>query len=265
MNGPPKSVAATEPAYEVGYGKPPAKHRFEKGRSGNPRGRPKGSRNKASNPPNLDAGTQPANQMLLEEAYRTVTVREGDKLVELPAIKAVFRAMGVSAMKGNRLAQATMAELVRDIEEEDRKARADHFEVACEYKRGWEEAIERAERGGLPVPQPIPHPDDVIIDVRTSQIRYEGPITKEEKRSWDRLLAFRDDQQDEVSHFAQAYERNAAEKTPEGILDGIGRSWERATQLYDRINNPLPGRYRKPLQDRFRQSRLISPPKEKPE
>lgn len=55
--------------------------------------------------------------MLLEEAYRTVTVREGEKLVELPVIKAVFRSLGVSAMKGNRLAQTAMSELVRDIEE----------------------------------------------------------------------------------------------------------------------------------------------------
>ena len=31
--------------YSVGYGKPPQHARFHKGQSGNPRGRPKGSRN----------------------------------------------------------------------------------------------------------------------------------------------------------------------------------------------------------------------------
>ena len=258
MNSPSKPGAAAEPAYEVGYGKPPVKHRFEKGKSGNPRGRPKGSANKANTHRNLEIGTQPANQMLLEEAYRTVTVREGDKLIELPAIKAVFRAMGVAAMKGNRLAQATMAELVRDIEEGDRKSRADHFEAACEYKRDWEEAIERAERAGLPVPEPLPHPDDVIIDVRTAQVRYEGPMTKEEKHDWDRLLAFRDEQQDEVSYFARAYRREAGKKEPKRDPSNTARLWERATLLYDRMNEPLPKRYRKPLEDRFRPSRLLS-------
>ncbi|API57992.1 hypothetical protein BSL82_00640 [Tardibacter chloracetimidivorans] len=237
--------------YEVGYGKPPAEHRFRKGQSGNAGGRPKGAKNRVPRGQGLDFGTQPANQMLLEEAYRTVSIREGDKVIELPVIKAVFRSMGVSAMKGNRLAQTTMAELVRGIEEEDRQLRSSYFDTACEYKTGWEQAIEQARRHGLPEPTPVPHPDDVILDIRRAEVRYEGPITLEEKKRWDRMLEFRDEQQEEVSYFANGYRDAKKAKADPDLLEALEGHWKRSVALYDRINDPLPDRYRKRLENRF--------------
>jgi hypothetical protein len=40
--------------YRVGYGKPPKRTRFKKGRSGNPKGRKRGSRNRVSHMLALD-------------------------------------------------------------------------------------------------------------------------------------------------------------------------------------------------------------------
>lgn len=232
----------------VGYGRPPAEHRFQKGQSGNPKGRPKGARNVIPKAVGLDFGTQPANRMLIEEAYRTIAVREGEQVVELPVIKAIFRALGVSAMKGNRLAQTTMAELIRGIEEEDRKLRVDHFAAACEYKSDWQQAIEHAKRNGLPDPNPIPHPGDVIIDTRKAEVRYAGPMTPEEKEIWDRMLEFRDEEQKFVTFWAERYR-----KTGEGDIDAKDRilsMWHSSQRLYDRTNDPLPERYRKSLNSR---------------
>lgn len=41
-----RGALVARPGYEVGYGKPPEDTRFRKGQSGNPRGRPKGAKNK---------------------------------------------------------------------------------------------------------------------------------------------------------------------------------------------------------------------------
>ena len=200
----------------------------------------------------LDFGTQPANQMLLEEAYRTISVREGDQIVELPVIKAVFRSLGVSAMKGNRLAQATMAELVRSIEEEDRLLRSSLFETACEYKIGWQQAFEHARKNGLPEPDVVPHPDDIVLDMRRAEVRYEGPMTPEEKKKWDRMLECRDELQTDVTMHAESYRECAAMKNPpiEHMRSTAGY-WQRYTEMYDRMNEPLPDRYKRRLENRF--------------
>ena len=73
-----------EPSYEVGYGKPPQATRFQPGKSGNPKGRPKGSR-KA---PPADTAVEKLKALVLQEAYRPIKIKDGETLVEMPTIQA---------------------------------------------------------------------------------------------------------------------------------------------------------------------------------
>ena len=92
--------------YAIGYGRPPVHTRFRKGVSGNPRG---GSR--AQRAARVSA-------LALKEAYRMVTVREGDKVTSLPAIQAVMRSQVALAVKGNGPAQRALIAAIHAMEQE---------------------------------------------------------------------------------------------------------------------------------------------------
>ena len=93
-------------SYEVGYGKPPMHTRFRKGVSGNPRG---GSRTQRA---------ARVSALALKEAYRMITVREGDKVTSLPAIQAVMRSQVALAVKGNGPAQRALIAAIHALEQE---------------------------------------------------------------------------------------------------------------------------------------------------
>ena len=74
------------PEYDVGYGKPPEATRFKKGQSGNPRGRPKTSRN--------------VGKMLEGIFYRKITITENGVRREVTMLEAIFRQVANGAAKG---------------------------------------------------------------------------------------------------------------------------------------------------------------------
>ena len=97
-----------------GYRKPPAAARFQKGKSGNPAGRPKGARTRR--PP---AQGERLRSLMLEEAYRPINVvsEDGDEIT-LPMAQAVFRSLAEAAAKGEARAQAMFLKIVSETEGE---------------------------------------------------------------------------------------------------------------------------------------------------
>ena len=84
--------------YEVGYGKPPKENRFTKGQSGNPKGRPKGTRNFKTD--------------LEEELHEQVRITEGGKSEEVSKQRAILKRTFEKALMGDMRAVAMIGQWI---------------------------------------------------------------------------------------------------------------------------------------------------------
>src|SRR6266404_1901246 len=89
----------TQDSNLVGYGKPPIHSRFRKGQSGNPTGKRK------------HGETGDAQALIRQEAYRLLTIREGDKVTRMPALQVVARSLTTCAAKGDVPAQRALVKI----------------------------------------------------------------------------------------------------------------------------------------------------------
>jgi hypothetical protein len=90
--------------YDVGYRRPPKATRFKPGQSGNPKGRPKGNANLATD--------------LAAELNEQITVREGGQARRLTKQRALIKSLTARALQGDvRATTALLALYARVISE----------------------------------------------------------------------------------------------------------------------------------------------------
>ncbi len=171
-------------SYDVGFKKPPVHTRFQKGQSGNRKGRPKGALNKPK-----DMTSLLLTDLILEEAYRDININDGEKSLTVPIVKAALRSLALNAAKGKHHSQQLFLKLVGEVQEARENQKFQLFEAAIEYKERWEHAIEQAKKFEQPIPDPLPHPEHVVFDPRTGDVRIIGPMSHEEKKEWDLWIA----------------------------------------------------------------------------
>ncbi|MGE4173791.1 MAG: DUF5681 domain-containing protein [Methylocystis sp.] len=88
--------------YSVGYGRPPQHTRFRPGRSGNPKGRPKGSKN--------------FHTVFAEELAQSVTLIENGKRKKMPKARALVKQSINKALGNDPRATAIVFDQIRRSE-----------------------------------------------------------------------------------------------------------------------------------------------------
>jgi Family of unknown function (DUF5681) len=92
--------------YQVGFGKPPKERQFRKGQSGNPKGRPRGSRN--------------ASTLLDELLKERVVVSENGRRREMTKLEAILKQLVNRAAQGDhRATQLLLAHQIPRIEQHE--------------------------------------------------------------------------------------------------------------------------------------------------
>ena len=90
-----RSAAGT--SYPIGFGKPPRKHQFQPGHSGNPKGRPKGTKNTAT--------------LVREILDRKIEVRSGGTPRKVTVREGILTGFAQASLKGDTKSAAFLLQL----------------------------------------------------------------------------------------------------------------------------------------------------------
>ncbi len=91
--------------HDVGFGKPPKRSQFKPGQSGNPKGRPKGSKNLKTD--------------LEEELRELIVVREGGNAKMVSKQRAMLKSLTAKGVQGDSRAAAIVIDMMYRLLHED--------------------------------------------------------------------------------------------------------------------------------------------------
>jgi hypothetical protein len=168
--------------------------------------------------------------------YRTIRVNDASGPISLPMAQAVVRSLAVNAAKGNQRAQRLFAQLPSTVERENKRLHDDWFTTALDYKIEWEKELERRNKLGIEAPDPIPHPDHLVINMNAGTVRTKGPMTKEEKAAWDHLSERKHECDREIAELEDLLRKKRKGPTRQIVLDEI----EHEKKLRMMISKAIP-------------------------
>lgn len=164
--------------YTVGYGKPPRKSQFQPGQSGNPKGRPKGSKNK------FKGMDKKFTDLIKKEAQRGVTINDQGEQFNMSAAQTLLRVLMSKAMKGDSSSLKLATTLIQVAEEKEYEELLNEAKAALKYISHHESGIAKLKEWDQSFDIPLPHPGHVQVNHQTLEVTISGPETIEELAPW---------------------------------------------------------------------------------
>lgn len=222
----------------IGYRRPPLASRFQKCQSGNPKGRPAKAKTttktKATRAETATGRPTKLSRALADYFAQPMTVREDGETREIPRALAYVRLLEQQAAKGSVLAARTVFDMTLHFGEEAERDRTETEAFRRQYTEDYPARAAQAIRDGVPLPDTMPHPEDVIIR-SDGTVRIDGPYDEKSLANVLLIRTWRDAMHLRILYDfmrgATGSERSASLSLPEFVVVWVDRLLPRRWRL----------------------------------